>query len=76
MPLPSRSFKDFVEQVHDIEADFKRSLFSELDSARQAEVKCLVGMILLRVGKAAAQSISVERIGRKSPIVPSVSDST
>src|SRR5438477_939398 len=33
-------------------------------------------MILLRVSKAAAQSISVERIGRKSPIVPSVSDST
>ena len=46
-------FVDRIENVHDIETDFERSLLRDLDPARQADVECLVGMVLLGVGKTA-----------------------
>ena len=42
-------FVDRIENVHDIETDFERSLLRDLDPARQADVECLVGMVLLGV---------------------------
>src|SRR6185312_8724552 len=35
-----------------------------------------VGMVLLRIGEASSQSISIKRVGGKSPIVPGVGNST
>ena len=63
---------NFVEQVHDIEPDFDRPFSAERDSPFYSEIQRFVGMILLGVGEAASQSISVERVGGKGPIVPSV----
>ena len=42
-------FVDCVENVHDIETDFDSSLLRDLDLALQADVECLVGMVLLGV---------------------------
>ena len=47
-------FIDFVEQVHDIEADFEGSLLRDLDAARQIDVECLVWTELLSIGKTLA----------------------
>jgi len=42
-------FVDSIENVDDIEADFDSSLLRDLDPALQADVECLVGMVLLGV---------------------------
>src|SRR5437763_8423936 len=42
-------FVDRIENVDDIETDFDSSLFCDLDAARQADIECLVGMILLGI---------------------------
>src|SRR5439155_9138134 len=42
-------FVDGVENVDDIKADFEGSLLCDLDLALQANVECLVGMVLLGV---------------------------
>jgi hypothetical protein len=42
-------FVDCVENVDDIETDFDSGLLCDLDPARQVEVECLVGMVLLGV---------------------------
>ena len=65
-------FVDLVENVDDIETDFERRLLRELYPARQTHVECLVGMVLLRIGKTAAQSISIQSVNGKSPIIPSI----
>ena len=41
----------FIENVHDIETDFKSSFIRDLDPALQANVECLVTMVLLGICK-------------------------
>ena len=42
---------NFIENVHDIETDFKSSFIRDLDPALQANVECLVTMVLLGICK-------------------------
>src|SRR5437016_4296282 len=55
-------FVDSVENVDDIETDFDSSLCRDLDPARQADVECLVWMVLLGVGKTSAQPVSIKSV--------------
>jgi len=45
-PAAVAQFVDRVEYVDDIETDFESSFLRDLDSARQADVECLVWMVL------------------------------
>src|SRR5882757_2797556 len=69
-------FVDSVENVDDIETDFDSSLLRDLNSALQADVECLVGMVLLSVGKTSAQSVSIKSVDGQFPVVPSVGDAS
>ena len=72
MPLPAAQFIDFVENVEDIETDFKGSLFRDLDPAREVNVECLVGTELLSIGKTLAQPVTIESVDSRLPVVPRV----
>ena len=67
-------FVDRIENVHDIETDFYGSLLRDLDPALQTNVERFVGMILLRIGETAPQSVAVKSIDGRSPIVPRIGD--
>src|SRR5439155_12140545 len=67
-------FVERVENVDDIEADFNGSLLRDLDPALQTNAERFVGMILLRIGETAPQSIAVKSIDGRFPIVPRVRD--
>src|SRR5438094_240339 len=58
-PAPVAQLVDRVENVDDIETNFDGSLLRDLDPALQTNVERFVGMILLRVGETAPQSIAV-----------------
>src|SRR5207248_4252195 len=65
---------NLIEQIHDIETNFDRLSSTKRNSAFHSEVQSFVGMILLRVGKAAPQSIPIKRVGGKTPVVPAIGD--
>src|SRR5437660_6131705 len=65
-------FIDFIEDVHDIETDVECRLLRDLDSARQADVECLIGVVLFGIGKTSAQSVSIKSVDGQSPVVPRV----
>jgi len=65
-------FVNFIEDVHDIETDVECRLRRDLDSARQADIECLVGMVLLSVSKTPAQPIPIKSVDGQPPIVPRV----
>ena len=58
---------NLVEKIHDIETNFDRLSSTQRNSAFHSQVQSFVGMILLGVGKAAAQAIPIKRVGGKTP---------
>src|SRR5213078_1282030 len=73
-PAAITQLVDRVEDIDDVETDFDGSLLRDLDPALQTNVERFVGMILLRVGETAPQSIAVKSIDGRSPIVPRIGD--
>src|SRR5205814_7036963 len=65
---------NLIEQIHDIETNFDRLSSTQRNSTFHSQVQSFVGMILLRVGKAAPQSIPIKCVGGKTPVVPAIGD--